>query len=415
MFGRYRKLFMLSGSVVGAAVGSSSIVVFSQKGERGSNSSLVMRTRLDGPKTSTGNKDELAFRMRFEDMVLKTQDRICDALEEIDGSEFKEDVWIRPHGGGGRSRVLQDGTVFEKAGVNVSIVHGKLPERAAQMMRSRGHELAKGGSLPFYAAGLSLVVHPHNPMVPTVHLNYRYFYVEDPNTGKGTWWFGGGSDLTPSYLFEDDVEDFHSSLRDACEEHNSEYYPKFKAWCDKYFYIKHRGESRGVGGIFFDDVCSGKDAKENDFAFVRSCSEAFLPTYLEIVKRRQGMPFDEAQKEWQQLRRGRYVEFNLVYDRGTKFGLFTPGARIESILMSLPLTARWQYSHEPKPNTPEHDMLSVLKKPREWAKPTGKLGKEQRRVLVQGASFNELLDEVIRRSSMSPSVAKSPGNDSKES
>jgi coproporphyrinogen III oxidase len=242
-------------------------------------------------------------------------------------------------------------------------------------------------SLPFFAAGLSLVVHPQNPSAPTVHANYRYFEVTEPlpegqeGTGKViSWWFGGGSDLTPSYLFEEDAKHFHGTLKGACDEYGQELYSVFKEWCDKYFYIPHRGESRGIGGIFFDDLSDGHHAKLSDetsrpktaeelFKFIQSLGNAFIPSYFPILERRMSTPSDEHKRRWQLLRRGRYVEFNLVYDRGTKFGLMTPGARIESILMSLPETARWEYMSElgNEKGSEEEKLIEILKKPRDWA------------------------------------------------
>ena len=294
-------------------------------------------------------------RERAEALVRKTQDEICAALAGRDGQPYREDTWDRPGGGGGNSRVFQDGKVFEKAGVNVSVVHGTLTPEAAKEMGG-GQDVA---DLTFFATGVSLVLHPHNPIAPTVHANYRYF-----ERGNGeTWWFGGGADLTPSYLFEQDAKHFHQVHKDACDEHDPTLYPRFKKWCDEYFFIKHRGESRGIGGIFFDNH---QDPDwESCYAFVQSCAGAFLPAYLPILDRRIGSSFTEEQKRWQQLRRGRYVEFNLVYDRGTAFGLRT-GGRTESILMSLPLTARWEYDHHPEPGTDEAKLLDVLKNPVGW-------------------------------------------------
>ena len=252
--------------------------------------------------------------------------------------------------------MLQDGAIFEKAGVNVSAVHGELSEQAAAAMRG-AHGV---GERRFFATGVSLVLHPHNPMAPTVHANYRYFELG----GGETWWFGGGADLTPAYLFDEDARHFHATLRAACDRHDSAFYPRYKKWCDEYFFIKHRGERRGVGGVFFDDL-SGPDAG-GLFDFVADCAGAFLPAYLPILERRVGMPFTEDQKRWQALRRGRYVEFNLVYDRGTTFGLRTD-ARVESVLMSLPLTARWEYDHQPAPGSDEARLLDVLRSPVDWA------------------------------------------------
>ena len=288
------------------------------------------------------------------------QDEICGALSAVDGQDFHEDRWDREEGGGGRSRVLQDGNVFEKAGVNFSEVHGVLSKEAAQAMA--GGAQADLSDLRFFATGISMVLHPHNPMAPTVHLNYRYFE-RGPDGDPIAWWFGGGADLTPSYLFEEDARHFHGTLKKACDEHDETYYPRFKEWCDRYFSIPHRGETRGVGGIFFDNL--GDRSQEDHFSFVQSCLGAFLPSYLPILERRKDMSFTPEQKNWQAIRRGRYVEFNLVYDRGTRFGLQTNG-RIESILMSLPLHAQWHYDHHPIPGSDEARLLDVLRSPQEW-------------------------------------------------
>ncbi len=305
------------------------------------------------------------IRTKMTDLVFGIQDDITTALAELDGKDFREDQWERPGGGGGRSRVLQEGNVFEKAGVGVSIVEGELSEEAARQMGGGTHI----EDLTFWAAGVSLVIHPHNPMAPTVHANYRYFERGD-GSAPGSWWFGGGSDLTPAYLFEEDAEHFHRVHKQACDKHDPAYYPRFKQWCDEYFYIEHREEGRGIGGIFFDNLhepTTDEDtAPETLFGFVSECAHAFLPAYLPIVERRKDMAFDERQRQWQQMRRGRYVEFNLVYDRGTKFGLRTKG-RIESILMSLPLTARWEYDFQPQPGTEEARLVEVLQEPRDWA------------------------------------------------
>lgn len=340
------------------------------------------------------------MRLRMEEFIKEHQRRIVFALEQIDGKQFKRDEWDRPNGGGGISCVLQDGNVFEKAGVNVSIVYGKLPRAGIEKMRADHKSLVGTDvqSLEFFAAGLSLVLHPHNPMAPTVHMNYRYFETSDPNDPVNAigqtphnWWFGGGTDLTPSYLFPEDATHFHKTIKAACDKHDKEYYPKYKQWCDEYFYIPHRNEARGIGGIFFDDLdastrpAKSKNPQEELFQFVNSCMESFLPSYLPIIKRRKDMPFIPEQKEWQQIRRGRYVEFNLMHDRGTAFGVRTPGARIESILMSLPLTARWEYMHpwcgtgvdeaksddelvqeDGKDGRKEKELMDVLRKPREW-------------------------------------------------
>lgn len=354
--------------------------------------SVFMAEPLTAGLLERVEKGEASMREKMEHLIMRLQKEICDALSEVDGKSFKADRWEREEsgkkggGGGGISCVLQDGNVFEKAGVNVSVVHGLLPPPAVKEMRARGKalpETSKG--LPFFAAGISSVIHPHNPQAPTVHFNYRYFEIQkeagDGETAAATepswlWWFGGGADLTPSYLYEEDATHFHRTLKRACDAHHSDYYPKFKKWCDDYFRIVHRGESRGVGGIFFDDLDGLEEAalktkeeqarQQRVFEFVKSCGESFVESYLPIVRRRKDMEFTEAEKQWQQLRRGRYVEFNLVYDRGTKFGLQTPNARIESILMSLPLTARWEYCHSPTPDSREEALLSVLRTPREW-------------------------------------------------
>ncbi|KAM3935716.1 oxygen-dependent coproporphyrinogen-III oxidase, mitochondrial [Leptodactylus fuscus] len=314
-------------------------------------------------ETLRRNRSDMKSRMEL--MIMETQAEVCRALEEEDGgASFIVDRWQRTEGGGGVSCVLQDGKVFEKAGVNVSVVHGYLSQEAIQQMRSRGKDLkTKDGKLPFCAMGVSSVIHPKNPHVPTIHFNYRYFEIEEAD-GNKQWWFGGGTDLTPTYLNQEDVVHFHQTLKEACDAHNPGFYPKFKKWCDDYFYITHRGERRGVGGIFFDDLESS--SKDDLFQFVRSCAKAVVPCYVPIVNKHKNDSFTPEEKVWQQLRRGRYVEFNLVYDRGTKFGLATPGSRIESILMSLPLTARWEYMHVPPPESREAEILKVLQKPKDW-------------------------------------------------
>ncbi|KAK1281828.1 hypothetical protein QJS10_CPB22g00283 [Acorus calamus] len=283
------------------------------------------------------------------------QDEVCAAIEAADGGgRFKEDVWSRPGGGGGISRVLQDGGVWEKAGVNVSVVYGVMPPdayRAAKGVKD-GADDAKPGPVPFFAAGISSVLHPKNPFAPTLHFNYRYFETDAPKDSPGAprqWWFGGGTDLTPAYIFEEDVKHFHTVQKQACDKFDPSFYPRFKKWCDDYFYIKHRGERRGLGGIFFDDL--NDYDQEMLLAFSTECTKSVVPAYIPLIERRKNMPFTEDHKTWQQLRRGRYVEFNLVYDRGTTFGLKT-GGRIESILVSLPLTSRWEYDHESNPSIP---------------------------------------------------------------
>ena len=302
----------------------------------------------------------IELRERMVEMVHLLQDRICEAISGIDETNYREDEWTREEGGGGRSRVFSEGKVFEKAGVNVSVVYGTLRPEAAEKMGG-GHQL-EGKDLDFFATGISLVLHPNNPMAPTVHANYRYF---ERGTGEieGSWWFGGGADLTPSYLFEEDAIHFHKVHKDACDRHSIADYKHFKEWCDSYFHIPHRNEGRGVGGIFFDDMHGS--TKLECFEFVEDCANQFLAAYIPILERRKDLPYTSNQKAWQQMRRGRYVEFNLVYDRGTKFGLTTNG-RIESILMSLPLTARWEYCHEVEVGTEEERLLKVLQEPVNW-------------------------------------------------
>ncbi|CAK9796055.1 Oxygen-dependent coproporphyrinogen-III oxidase [Anthophora plagiata] len=304
------------------------------------------------------------MRKKMELLVMKTQADFCKALESLEDSNyrFKVDRWTRKEGGGGITCILQDGVVFEKAGVNVSVVTGTLPPGAVQQMRSRGKQMQEG-PVPFFAAGVSAVIHPRNPMVPTIHFNYRYFEVENED-GSIQWWFGGGTDLTPYYLNEDDIKHFHNTLKVACDQHNPSYYPKYKKWCDDYFFIAHRGERRGVGGIFFDDIDSPN--QEEAFQFVNSCAKAIIPSYIPLVKKHKNDAYGYAERQWQLLRRGRYVEFNLIYDRGTKFGLYTPGARYESILMSLPLSAKWEYMYSPEPDSKEAKLVDVLKNPKDW-------------------------------------------------
>jgi coproporphyrinogen III oxidase len=285
--------------------------------------------------------------------LLALQDRICDALERCDGSaRFRADDWTRDEGGGGRTRVIEDGAVFEKGGVNFSHVRGAaLPVSAT----ARRPELAGCG---FEAMGVSLVIHPRNPYVPTSHMNVRCFSA----AGGAAWWFGGGFDLTPYYPFAEDVIHWHTAARAACAEFGDGTYARFKQWCDEYFFLRHRGETRGVGGLFFDDLNEWGFARS--FAFMRSVGDHYLPAYLPIVERRREMPWGERERAFQCLRRGRYVEFNLVYDRGTLFGLQS-GGRTESILMSLPPQATWRYDWHPEPGSPEAALADYLR-PRDW-------------------------------------------------
>lgn len=333
---------------------------------------------LDGSITPTLYKDlEDAgnYRARMEDMILQAQCDIVKALEAEDpGASFRVDRYTRPNGeGGGLTTVLQDSEVFEKAGVNTSVIRGTLkPKLAEQMTNDRGKNLGPGPH-KFFASGISSVVHPRNPMVPTMHFNYRYFEITAAD-GTQTWWYGGGADLTPYYLDEADAVLFHKELKNTCDKHNSEFYPAFKKACDDYFLIKHRGERRGVGGVFFDDLdhhveINGKRAgtdREDIFHFVRDMAATVVPSYLPIVNARKNAAYTDEEREWQLVRRGRYVEFNLVYDRGTKFGLMTPQARIESIFISMPLTARWEYRNEPADDSREGQLLQILRSPKDW-------------------------------------------------
>jgi coproporphyrinogen III oxidase len=285
------------------------------------------------------------------------QSNICDSLERADSqSNFVADVWERPGGGGGVSRVLTNGRVIEKGGVNFSAVWGKAPVPVLKSLN-----MNPDADLSFYATGVSIVIHPINPFVPIIHMNVRYFEMTD-----GTWWFGGGIDLTPHYVFAEDARYFHRQLKSVCDRHHPEFYPSFKKWADEYFYIKHRKETRGVGGIFFDYLketeAFSKDAR---FAFVKDVGLAFAPTYIHLMTKNALVPYDEQHKTWQSLRRGRYVEFNLVWDRGTKFGLDTDG-RTESILMSLPPLATWTYMHHPDQTSAEADTLAYLKQGIDW-------------------------------------------------
>lgn len=304
-----------------------------------------------------GNQD---MRLKMEKMLREAQISITEAIEEIDGEgKFREDSWVRDTGGGGHSRVLADGKVWEKAGVNLSVVHGTMPVSALKAATERGVNRGEGDQVPFFACGLSCVMHPRNPHCPTMHFNYRYFETDDGDN----WWFGGGTDITPSYIDEDDMKHFHGTYKDVCDRHDPNFYKEFSEWADRYFLIKHRGERRGLGGIFFDDL-NDRDP-EKIFEFCKDAVNQVVPAYGPIIEKHKDDPFTEEQKQWQQLRRGRYVEFNLVYDRGTIFGLKTNG-RTESILMSLPETASWLYDHQPAEGTPEAKFLDAARNPRAW-------------------------------------------------
>ncbi len=289
--------------------------------------------------------------------LLELQDSICKGLEQEDGNAtFEEDAWQRPGGGGGRTRVIANGAVIEKGGVNFSDVCGHTLPASATASRP---ELT-GGS--FRAMGVSLVIHPDNPYVPTSHANVRLF-VAYKEGQEPVWWFGGGYDLTPYYPFAEDCRSWHEVARQACEPFGADIYPRYKKWCDEYFYLPHRGETRGVGGLFFDDVNQWDFA--TSFAFIRSVGESYLTAYRPIMARRKAMVYGEREKNFQLYRRGRYVEFNLVYDRGTIFGLQS-GGRTESILMSLPPEVAWRYDWRPDPGSPEAELYDSYLKPREW-------------------------------------------------
>ncbi|MEO7205822.1 MAG: oxygen-dependent coproporphyrinogen oxidase [Steroidobacteraceae bacterium] len=284
------------------------------------------------------------------------QDRITAAVEKLDSAKFRRDAWVRSEGGGGESRILSDGAVFERAGVSVSHVFGE------KMPPSASNQRPEIAGAPFEAMGLSLVFHPRNPHVPTTHCNVR-FLVARPATGEAVWWFGGGFDLTPYYPCDEDVLHWHRCARDACQPFGADVYGKYKAWCDRYFFLPHRNETRGVGGLFFDDLNEGGFSR--CFAFQRSVGDHFLPAFLPILERRKDIPYGDRERQFQLYRRGRYVEFNLVYDRGTLFGLQSRG-RTESILMSLPPIVRWEYDWHPAPGSPEAGLYENFLRPRDY-------------------------------------------------
>lgn len=316
--------------------------------------------------TSTGEVTSEQITTFFRDL----QDRICQALEEADGSgRFREDSWERPGGGGGRSRILVNGEIIEKGGVGFSAVHGEATEATLRTL-----QLTEPAQ--FYATGVSIVLHPRNPMVPIIHMNVRYFEVSTATSVGATSvgatsvvahnWFGGGIDLTPHYVVEQDARWFHQQLKTVCDRHDTAYYPRFKPWADDYFFIPHRQETRGIGGIFFDYLKPTDAAHKADlFAFVQDVGNAFAPIYTHFMYQNRALPFGEHEKNWQLLRRGRYVEFNLVWDRGTKFGLETNG-RTESILMSMPPQANWTYDYQPEPGSREEQTLRLLRKGVNW-------------------------------------------------
>lgn len=321
-------------------------------------------------------------RTRARNLLIGLQDSICAGLERLDGTgRFEEESWQRPEGGGGRSRVMKQGSVFEQGGVNFSEVEGTElpPSILSQRPEAKGH--------PWFATGTSMVLHPNNPYIPTVHLNYRYF------EAGPVWWFGGGADLTPYYPFLDDARHFHRTLKAACDSVDPAYYPVFKPWCDEYFFLRHRGETRGVGGIFYDYqgpggvLYKGQNPEgaaaavsqrlgplqqnwEQLFQLAGACGQAFLPSYVPIAEKRRSIPFGPRERDFQLYRRGRYVEFNLVFDRGTIFGLQTNG-RTESILMSLPPLVRWDYGYTPEPGSREALLTSLFTRPQNWLEDAG--------------------------------------------
>jgi coproporphyrinogen III oxidase len=289
------------------------------------------------------------------------QDEICVALEATDGkATFEEEVWEREGGGGGRTRIIQNGNIFEKGGVNFSAVHGTLPETIKNSLKVEQDD--------FFATGVSIVIHPNHPLVPIIHMNIRYFEMPSSfgSDKEQVRWFGGGIDLTPHYVFEADAQYFHAYLKSVCDSFNADFYSRFKPWADNYFFIKHRNETRGVGGIFYDRLTATEETSwETIYEFSKTLGRSFIPIYTELVKRNRDKLFTEAQQQWQYQRRSRYAEFNLVYDAGTKFGLETNG-RIESILMSLPPTARWVYDYKAEAGSEEEKTLSLLKKGINW-------------------------------------------------
>lgn len=299
------------------------------------------------------------MREQFVSYIKNLQDQITAKLEAIDGkATFKEDLWQREEGGGGRTRVIENGNVIEKGGVNISEVHGPLAPAMQQYF--------KVGDVDFFACGLSLVIHPKNPYAPTVHANWRYFEMLDKAGNLVDSWFGGGQDLTPYYLFKEDAQHFHQTCKTACDKHDPEFYPQYKKRCDEYFYNSHRREARGLGGLFFDYLKATDERSMQDwYNFVTEVGDSFLTAYAPILEKRKDLAYGEKERDWQEVRRGRYVEFNLVHDKGTLFGLKTNG-RIESILMSLPPAVQWRYDHHPEPGSPEAQLVNVLENPKDW-------------------------------------------------
>lgn len=298
---------------------------------------------------------------KFVSYIRALQNTITAALEKMDGkATFREDLWERPEGGGGRTRVIENGAVFEKGGVNISEVHGELPPSMQQYFGV--------SEVNFFACGLSMVLHPKNPFVPTVHANWRYFELYNSTGEVVDQWFGGGQDLTPYYLFEEDAIHFHKVCKKACDAHSPYFYADFKKKCDSYFYNAHREEARGIGGLFFDYLKNSESFSiQAWYDFVTEVGDNFLEAYLPIVQKRKDIPFQKTEKDWQEIRRGRYVEFNLVHDKGTLFGLKTNG-RIESILMSLPPQVQWRYDYHPEKGSKEEELVKILQSPIDWIK-----------------------------------------------
>jgi coproporphyrinogen III oxidase len=326
---------------------------------------MMAQTSCGSCNIFTGTPEKITdmsnIRTSFTTYIRDLQNEICSAIEEIDGkARFREDRWNRDGGGGGITRVIEKGNIFEKGGVNISTVHGELPDPIKTHFNvDRGW---------FWAGGISLVIHPESPMVPTVHANFRYFELYDDAalSQRSDAWFGGGADLTPYYLWEEDARHFHNVLKIACDRHGEELYPDFKKQCDNYFFNSHRGEARGIGGLFFDYLRGdSKRSLEDWYTFTTDAGNSFLDSYLPIVNKRIHEPYSTAQRYWQEIRRGRYVEFNLIHDRGTLFGLKTNG-RIESIFMSLPPKVRWDYDFQPETGSTEEKLLKALRQPKNW-------------------------------------------------
>lgn len=303
--------------------------------------------------------NSLTMKNRFITYIKSLQNNITQSLEKEDGATtFREDSWKRPGGGGGKTRVIENGGVFEKGGVNVSEVFGTLPESMQQQLGVKHRD--------FFACGISLVIHPKSPMVPTVHANFRYFELYDKNKAVVDQWFGGGLDLTPYYVFDEDAIHFHQVCKTVCDTHHPDFYTKYKKQCDEYFWNHHREEARGIGGLFFD-YCRPNENMTADawYSFITQMGDAFLEAYLPIVQKRKSLPYSKENRQWQEIRRGRYVEFNLVHDKGTLFGLKTNG-RIESILMSLPPHVQWVYDMHPEEGSEEEKLVTLLQQPKTW-------------------------------------------------